>query len=515
MTTHSADRRSSQVSFPRTPAVALLLTAALVYAASGCTGLYLVFGPNGIFPPTASGPAGGGTNPGGNPSLNPNTGGVSNPSNTVPTTSAPNPVSPPNFRISLLDDLFEATAGPNMIISTDFNADGLPDFASIASESQVVQVFIRDAANTRYDQLPIAGGLPLTRMVRIAAADFDGDGRVDLAVAVNNTGIAPTSPASKVAQIVLIFAPPDPRDQLSWLTVPLTNALRQCDDKSITDMVVADFDSANGPDIAFLSNEPPPAGSSIQRRYVFMFLNPGPGSARTPGAWGIPRPGVFGTLPPFVEIDAPDATQLAAADVDSDGNTDLVASFSPAESYNIRWLQNPGPASIDPNPAVALPRWQRRFVGQQDKGGNVLAVADIDGDGSPDVGAATNTPTPLIQWFRNPGAAVVTAQAFPWNVYNIGATENTPINQLAFADINSDGRLDTWYGANGVIAGFFPRAGANLFDWWTPFTIASTNPVAVIGFPAFLDIDGNGRTDFVVPLDRTGLTQDGFAIFSR
>jgi len=515
MTTHSLENPVRKAKFAVAPGVAGVFVAALLVSAPGCSGLYLVFGPNGLFPPTGSGPANGGSTPGGTPSLNPGTGGVSNPGNTVPTTSAPAPVSPPSFRISLLDDLYEATAGPNMIIGTDFNTDGQPDFAAISSESEVVQIFIRNTATSRYDQLPIAGGLPLTRMVRIAAADFDGDGRVDLAIAVNNTGIAPTSPASKVAQIVLIFAPPDPRDQLSWLTVPLTNGLRQCDDKSITDMVVADFDGANGTDIAFMSNEPPPAGSSIQRRYIFMFLNPGPAAARTPGAWGVPRPGVFGTLPPFVEIDAPDATQLAAADVDGDGNTDLIASFSPAESYNIRWLQNPGPANIDPNPAVALPRWVRRFVGQQDKGANVLAVADIDGDGAPDVGAATNVPTPLIQWFHNPGFAVVAAQTFPWNVYNIGATTNTPINQLAFADLNNDGRLDTWYGAGGVIGGFFPRTGANFFDWWTPFTIAATDPVATIGFPAFLDIDNNGRTDFVVPLDRTGLTQDGFAIFAR
>ncbi len=493
---------------------ARILASAIVVAAfcgsSGCSALYLIFGPGGLFPP--DGGTGGG---GGIVTPDPSTGGTSNPGNTVPTTSAPASIPGPSYRISRLDNLLEATAGGNMIISRDLDNDGRPDFASIASESQVVQIFMRNAATNLYDQMTIAGGAPLTRMVRIGAADFDGDGHTDFAVAVENTGFAPApgSGASKVGQVVLIFSPADPRDQLSWLTVPLPNALRQNDDISIVDMAIADFDGVNGPDIAFLSNEPP-GGGTTPKRFIFMFLNPGAASARSGAAWGNTRPSPLGVQPPFIEVDAPDANQIWATDVDGDGDPDLIASLSPAESFNIRWLENPGGAAIDPNPALAMPRWVRRFVGQQDLGANVIGVGDIDGDGTPDVAAATNLGG-LVQWFRHPGFATVKLQNFPWSVYNVGILPDTPVTQVQVVDVNDDGKQDIWTGAGGRMSGFYPRSGADFLDWWQPFTLASTNPVATIGWPAFVDIDANGRTDFIVPLDREGLFNDQFAIFAR
>src|SRR5262249_28339270 len=155
--------------------------------------------------------------------------------------------------------------------------------------------------------------------------DFDGDGHLDLAVAVNDTGFAVPqgSGATKLGQIVLIFSPADPHDQLSWLTVPLTNSQRPNDDLGITDMVVADFDGVNGPDIAFVSNEPS-SGGATKRRFIFMFLNPGPAQARNDLSWGTPRSPVpgLGSQPPFVEFDVADAGQIFAADVDGDGDMD-------------------------------------------------------------------------------------------------------------------------------------------------------------------------------------------------
>lgn len=491
----------------RAPSIALACSVLLTAFSPGCTALYAIFGPGGLFPPDGSG-GGGSTNPG--------TGGLQTPTNTIPTTTQPAAVASPTYRVSLLDDLLEQTAGAAAIIATDLDNDTVADFASISSESQVVLLHIRAVGTGRFDQISIAGGLPLTRMIRIASADFDGDGRQDLAVAVNHTGLAATPPATKVGQIVLIFAPLDPRDQLSWLTVPLPNSLRQNDDISITDMAVADFDGVNGPDIAFMSNEPPPIGTTLNRRYIFLFLNPGGANARNGANWGGLRPSPLGNVPPFIEVDAPDGGQIGAADLDSDGDLDLVAAYPPSESFNIRWLENPGPGNVDPNPANALPRWVRHFVGQQDSGANVIALGDIDGDGNVDVAAGSNSnPAGLVSWFQNPGPAAIAIQDYPWLVYNVGIIKQSPFDQLRLADLNNDGRLDVWIGAGGVISGFFPRPGSLLFDYWTPFSVVSTNPVATFGVPAFLDIDSNGTTDFVVPLNRPGLSQDQFAIFAR
>lgn len=484
-----------------------LVFAVFTMPLCGCAELYLYFGPNGLFP------AGGGSS-GIPPSPNPGTGGVQNPNNTIPTTTQPAAVSPPLYRVSIIDSFLEQAAGARMITQTELDGDTTADFATISYESQVVMIHLRNATTNLFEQFIVGGGIPLSEMIRIASADIDQDGNPDLVVAVYHTGFAPTPPATRVGQVVILFAPADPRDQLSWLTVPLPNALRQNDDFSITDLVVRDFDNANGPDIMFVSNEPPPMGSNLSRRFVFLFPNPGAAMARTGAAWGIPRPSAFGVLPPFIEIDAPDASQITPADVDGDGDTDIVASFPPAESLNIRWLENPGPANIDPNPAAALPRWVRHFVGQQDGGANVIAVGDIDGDGDSDVAAGTNLQG-LVQWFRNPGTPNVSIQSFPWEVFNIGIAGGAELNQLHLADLNNNGQLDVWAAGGGTMYGFFPRTGTNFLDYWTPFTIAGTNPLATIGYPAFVDLDGNGTTDFIVPLDRNGVNQDSFAIFAR
>lgn len=486
--------------------VSVWLAASASVCAAGCSATLYLLGGGGVLGDGGGPPA---------VTNQPSSGGLGGPSNSLPTTTPPAPVSGPVYRVALLDDLREQTAGPTMVIATDLDNDGRPDLAAISSESQVVQVFLRNPATQRFEQFTVAGGGPLAKMVKLAAGDFDGDGRTDLAVAVRDTGFAPTPPASLVSQIVLIFAPADPRDQIGWVTVPLTFSLRQCDENAITDLAAADFDGVNGPDIAFVSNEPPPAGSNTPRRYIFLFQNPGPAQARNPLAWGVPRPGVLGLLPPFVEVDAPIAGQVFAADIDGDGDADLVATLSPAKSFNVRWLENPGGALIDPDPTQALPRWARRFVGQQEQGANVAAVGDIDGDGDIDVAVATNVPSPLVQWFRNPGPALVSVQTFPWEVFNIGIPTGSPINQLALADLDNDGRLDAWVGAGPFMSGFFPRSGVNFLDYWSPFIIAESNPPATIGAPAFVDLSGNGRTDFVVPLDRVGLNRDQFAIFSR
>ncbi|MCK6455958.1 MAG: VCBS repeat-containing protein [Phycisphaerae bacterium] len=495
-----------------TRTVAKLLGGLLICLAAGagpgCSAIYLVFGPGGLWPAggTITGPTGG--------TINPGSGGAQGPGGTIPTTTQPAPVAGPSYTVSLLDDLFEQTSGARMVLRTDLDGDSITDFATISSESEVVLLHFRNPTTSRFEQLSIAGGLPLTRMVRVRDADFDQDGNPDLVVAINDTGLAPPPGAQKVGTVVLLFAPADPRDQLAWVGVPLANAFRANDNLSITDLVVADFDNVNGPDIAFVSNEPPPAGVMTPLRFVFFFLNPGPANARDGAAWGIPRPSVFGNQPPFVEVDAPDVNQIFAADIDQDSDTDLLVSFPPAHSLNIRWLENPGPANIDPNPAAALPRWNRHFVGQQDGGANAVAVGDIDADGDLDVAASTNVQG-LTQWFQNPGVPAVGLQSFPWLVYPVGTVSGGNISQLHLADLNNDGRQDVWLAAGGTMRGFFPRSGASFFDYWTPFTIANTNPVADIGVPAFVDLDGNGTTDFVVPIDRIGLTQDQFIIFTR
>ena len=76
---------------------------------------------------------------------------------------------------------------PLGIVAANFDGDGGADLAVAETNADTVTVLLRNAANTGFTQegapIAVADG-PLG----ITAADFDGDGRRDLAVASNNAG---------------------------------------------------------------------------------------------------------------------------------------------------------------------------------------------------------------------------------------------------------------------------------------------------------------------------------------
>jgi hypothetical protein len=74
---------------------------------------------------------------------------------------------------------------PTYIVAADFNGDGRPDLATSDSGADTVTVLLRNASNDGFTQ---EAGSPITvgpTPIGLAAADFDRDGRTDLAVAVN------------------------------------------------------------------------------------------------------------------------------------------------------------------------------------------------------------------------------------------------------------------------------------------------------------------------------------------
>ncbi|MEE8168938.1 MAG: VCBS repeat-containing protein, partial [Phycisphaerae bacterium] len=204
--------------------------------------------------------------------------------------------------------------------------------------------------------------------------------------------------------------------------------------------------------------------------------------------------------------------QIVSVDLDGDGDLDVVMTSPPAKSFNIRWMQNPlVPSGVA---AVGAGQWQERFVGQQDGGADAMDVGDIDGDGDVDV-AASRADVRLTQWFRNPGATALAAEVFPipWEVFNIGALTDGIINQLQLVDLDSNGTLDAFITASGNMVGF--QRQTDIENFWTPFSILATVPVADIGRVGFADLNGDGDLDFIAPLDRDGLIQDQIAIFTR
>ena len=483
----------------RVCAGAALLTAFL--ASGGCTEIYLLFGPGAVFGPQQSAVSGGST--------------------TTRSTAIPSPL----FTAEQLDPALEATAGAKIIVAAqmnDDNGDGVIDgndeidFVSGSNESQPIQLHLNNGGGASFTTITIAGGGPIAKMVGLQVADFDMDGRPDIAVLVNDTGFTPVTNASLRGAVVLLFAPPNPADALAWQEVTVSETfVLPGDDIGMTDFAVGEIDKAveadgvtpRGPDIVLGSNEHGDA-----TKFIRLFLNPGRAGGGVHGS----RNGATWGASSIITIDAVPFQSLKLADIDRDGDLDIVATYPTAKTFNVRWLVNPlVPAGVA---AVSAGTWRRVMVGQQQDGGDFLDVGDIDGDGDVDVGVAKRIDG-LVQWFRNPddpaaGVNVVSQQTFPWDVFNLGSIQsNFSMNQMQLVDLNADGTVDCFVTASGNMVGF--QRGSEVHDFWPGFSIVATNPVAEIGTCAFADVNRDGLIDIAAPLDRTGLTQDQFLLLRR
>lgn len=110
--------------------------------------------------------------------------------------------------------------------------------------------------------------------------------------------------------------------------------------------------------------------------------------------------------------------KIAVADVDGDGDSDIVACFN--KGGGLRWFANDG--ELDPV-------WTEKYVGGTDC--IRLAVGDFDGDGMPDLAMTTDYPWKSAVYL-NRGAA-----DDAWEYHPLGGTL-----ELSAADVDRDGRDD-------------------------------------------------------------------------
>ena len=228
------------------------------------------------------------------------------------------------------------------------------------------------------------------------------------------------------------------------------------------------------------------------------------GPPALPGRAPVINPFGLSGLPPSVALSKP-----ALADLDGDGDLDVL---SGVDNGTFAYFENEaGPG--------APPAFGPLEVGPFGLNGfgptSAPSVADLDGDGDPDVlsGQTFNAVHPPLVYYENaadgPGAPDFLAEQFdPFGMMSLG---NSVVP--AVADLDSDGDLD-------VLAGNF--AGAFVYHENTAgpgrppaFAFAQINPfgladVGLASAPAVADLDGDGDPDVL-----SGTAAGGFIYFEN
>lgn len=306
------------------------------------------------------------------------------------------------------------------------------------------------------------------------AQDVNGDGRPDFAVIDELLGLQ-----------TIIFHPgedsairrPWPKVVLGKVGNPEYSCLGDLDGDGNVDLVVVE-------------------GDDLERGYntgVRVWWGPATAQVMSATAWKDAGhiPGTSGLQYLYAET----------FDVNSDGALDIIVGgrrHSVTKKYaGIRWIEAPRQKSERRD----LSKWKIRFIDPDALDGHGWVIADIDQDGDMDLVDAnadwdTSEWDEELYWYENPGNGTP-AQLQPWKRHSVWrSSEFYAKPQIGVADLTGDGLTDMVTQTQNYVH-IFRKARKQPVEW-ERIAIPKPDIIQWIGRPVkFADLNGDGRLDIV------------------
>jgi len=257
----------------------------------------------------------------------------------------------------------ETTNGPVSVAAADLDADGELDLVSANLDGNDLTVFFQEPSGTFVADFPPLGGPMVTKGPRsVAAADLDGNGDLDL-VSAN------FSPSFEGNNLTVFFQEaPRTFSKNPAVLEPALPAFRSKPGYVAT----LDLDGDGAVDIAS-------ANEGLSN--LTVFLQQASGSFAT-------DPLVLGSADTTTS-----PRSLAGADLDGDGDLDVVVADRNGRGNRLTAFFQESPGSFDPTPLLL-----ERFPTPQSHPVSVVA-ADLDGDGDQDLVSANEGSDKLTAFF--------------------------------------------------------------------------------------------------------------------
>jgi hypothetical protein len=309
----------------------------------------------------------------------------------------------------------------------ELTGDDVPDVVttSLLDDTVTVQLGNGDGTFGPGQAFPV-GPAP----TEVAVADLNGDGRPDLAIA-NSGGNS----------VSVLLGNGD-----GTFTVERTFAVGE----SPRALAVADLNGDGIPDLVV---------ANYQDDTVSLLLGDGDGT--------------FAPQEVFAVGEKP--YSVALADLTGDGRDDIVVANSASDSVSVLFNQGEKRGEVDFSPPITLAAGGRPLA---------VAVADLLGDGTPDIITANASSSTVSVLIGNDNGTFQPAQTF--------AVGSRPYS-VAAADLTGDGRLDivtTDYSANSVSV--LLNQGGGTFTSGQAIATDLRPVLAVVA-----DVNGDGRPDLV------------------